>query len=155
LTFTRDPQRSRLSLQERELESEDNIFIIHPSYNHNFENFTVGSYQIGFGSGIMSSSVGSFWIVSSRSGRISGHLVSGHFGFRIVSSWVGSGIESSIIGLFRILNRIGSGIGYLVLCHFVFRIVSDRVSSHSVSNYFESDRVLSPPLLYQLHEIQK
>jgi hypothetical protein len=36
-----------MSLQKCELEPGDNIFIIHLSSNHNYENFTVGSYQIG------------------------------------------------------------------------------------------------------------
>jgi hypothetical protein len=53
-----DPRRSHLSLQERELEREDNIFIIHPNSNHNYENFTVRLYQVG--SGIESSIVESF-----------------------------------------------------------------------------------------------
>jgi hypothetical protein len=86
----RDPRRSRLSLQEHELEPKDNIFIIHP-------NFIVGSYQV-------------------ESGRISGHLVSGHFGFQVVSGQVGSGIGSFSVGSFRILGRLRSGqVGYRVI----------------------------------------
>jgi hypothetical protein len=65
LTFARNPWRSRLSLQERELEPGDNIFIIHLKSNYNYENFTIRSYQV-------------------ESGQLSGHLVSDHFG-----SWVG------------------------------------------------------------------
>jgi hypothetical protein len=61
---------SRLSLQERELEPENNVFIIHSRSNHNYENFTIGSYQVG-------------------SSRVSGHLVSGHFGSWVVSGRVG------------------------------------------------------------------
>jgi hypothetical protein len=47
---------SRLSLEERGPESGDNIFLIHSRSNHNYENFTVISYQVG-------------------SSRVSGHLV--------------------------------------------------------------------------------
>jgi hypothetical protein len=35
-----------MNLKDRELEPEDNIFIIHPNSNHNYDNFTVGSYQV-------------------------------------------------------------------------------------------------------------
>jgi hypothetical protein len=67
---------SRLRLQECELEPGDNVFIIHSRPNHNYENFTVGPYQVG------SSSVRSFRVSGRiRSGRVSDHLVSGHFGF--------------------------------------------------------------------------
>jgi hypothetical protein len=58
-------------------------------------------------SGIGSSSIESFR-VSSRIGlgRVSSHLVLGHFEFRVVSGRVGSCIGSFSVGLFRILNRI-------------------------------------------------
>jgi hypothetical protein len=95
----RDPQRSHLSLQERELEPEDNIVIIHPNSNHNYENFIVGSYQVGSG-------FGSYQV---RSGRISGHLASDHFGFRVISGQVKSGIRSSSVELFRVSGRIETG----------------------------------------------
>jgi hypothetical protein len=38
-----------------------------------------------------------------------GHLVLGHFRFRIISGRVGSDIGSFSVGLFRVLSRIGSG----------------------------------------------
>jgi hypothetical protein len=69
-----DLRRSRLSLQERELEPVDNIFIIHPNSNHNYKNFTVGSYQVG--SGIGSFSIESF--------RISGRIKSGRVGYQVI-----------------------------------------------------------------------
>jgi hypothetical protein len=79
------------------LESGDNVFIIHQNSNHDYENFTVGSYQVG-------------------SGRVSDHLVSGQFGFWVVSSRVGSSIGSSSAGSFRVSGRIRSGwIGYRVI----------------------------------------
>jgi hypothetical protein len=72
-----------MSLQERELEHGNNVFIIHPNSNHNYKNFTVRSYQVGsgrvrVGSGIGLSSIGSF--------RVSG--------------WVRLGIRSSSVGSF-------------------------------------------------------
>jgi hypothetical protein len=74
---------SRLSLQEHELKSEDNIFIINPNSNHNYENFIVGS-------GIGSSSVGSFRVSGRiRSGRVSDYLISGYFESRVVSDRIG------------------------------------------------------------------
>jgi hypothetical protein len=96
---------SRLNFQERELEPGDNVFIIHSRSNHNYENFTVGS------------------------GRVSGQLLSGHFGSRVISGWVESGIGSSSVGSFRVSGRIRSGrvLGHLVSDHFGFRIVSGRI----------------------------
>jgi hypothetical protein len=91
---------SRLNLQEHELELGDNIFIIYLRSNHNYENFTVGSYQVGLG-------------------RVSGHLVSGHFGYRVVSSQVGLGIGSSSVRSFQVSSRIRSGqIRYRVISYF-------------------------------------
>jgi hypothetical protein len=59
-------------------------------------------------------------------GRVSGHLVSGHFGFRVVSGRVGLGIGSSSVGSFRISSRIRSGrVGYQVIqCQVMNRIGS-------------------------------
>jgi hypothetical protein len=104
----RDARRSRLSLQERELETEDNIFIIHPNFNHNYENFTIGSGRVlghlvsdHFGFRVefrVISGFGSYQVGSSQ--------VSGHFAFRVVSGRVGSGIGSSIVRSFRISGRI-------------------------------------------------
>jgi hypothetical protein len=48
-----------------------------------------------------------FPITSTNEDRLSGNLVSGHFGFRIVSGQVGLVIRSSSIRLFWILNHIG------------------------------------------------
>jgi hypothetical protein len=111
----RNPRRSRLSLQERELESKDNIFIIHPNSNHNYEKFIVGLYQV-------------------ESGQVLGHLVSGHFGFRVVSGRVGLGIGSFSIGSFRVSGHIRSGrVGYRIVSD---QVRSDRVSDRSVSSYF-------------------
>jgi hypothetical protein len=122
LTFARDPKRSRLCLQERELEPGDNAFIIHSRSNHNYENFTVGSYQVGSGIG---SGIGS--------GRVSGHLVSGHFGSWVVSGWVGSGIGSSSVRSFRVSGRVSG--------HFRSRVVSGRVGSGIWSSSVRSFRV--------------
>jgi hypothetical protein len=78
-----------------------------------------GSYQAGLVIG--SSNVGSFRIsdfglYQVGSGRLSGHLVSGYFGFRVVSGRVGSVIGSSSVGSFRVSDRIRSGrIGYRVI----------------------------------------
>jgi hypothetical protein len=127
LIFARDPQRSHLSPQECELELGDNIFIIHPSSNHNYKNFTVGSYQV-------------------KSGQVSGYLVSGHFGYRVISGQVGSGIESSSVGSFHILRRIRSGprvSSHLISGHFSFWVVSGRVSDHLVLDHFTSGQVRS------------
>jgi hypothetical protein len=56
-----------------------------------------GSYQVG-------------------SGWVSGHLVSGHFEFLVVSGRVGSDIESSSIRSFRVSGRIRSGwVNYRVI----------------------------------------
>jgi hypothetical protein len=111
---------SHLSLQDRELKPGDNIFIIHPSSNHNYKKFTVGSYQVG-------------------SGRVSGHLVSSHFG-----CWVGSGFGSSSVKLFRVLGRIRSG---RVSGHFEFWVISGRVGScigsSSVGSFRVSGRIRS------------
>jgi hypothetical protein len=107
LTFVRDSRRSHLSLQERELELKDNIFIIHQNSNHNYENFIGGSYQVG-------------------SGR-----VFGHFRFRVVLGRVGSGIRSFSVGSFRVSGRVsdhlifgrirsGRVLGHLVFGHFRF-----------------------------------
>jgi hypothetical protein len=64
---------------------------------------------LGFGSGRVSGHLVSgdfgFWVVS---GRVSGHLVLGHFGIRVVSSRVGSGIRSFNVGLFRVMSHIAS-----------------------------------------------
>jgi hypothetical protein len=87
---------SRLSLQERELESENNIFIINSSSNTITKillsgcirsgrvRYRVisgfGSYQVG--SSIGSSSVGSFRVTGRiRSGRVSDRSVSDYFRF--------------------------------------------------------------------------
>jgi hypothetical protein len=112
LIFIRDPERSRLSLQERELEPGDNIFIIYSRSNHNYENFTVGSYHVGSGriSGHFESRV--------VSGRVSGHLVSGHFGSQIGSSRVSGHLVSgrisnrsdrSVSDYFGRVSQVGSG----------------------------------------------
>jgi hypothetical protein len=51
-----------------------------------------------------------------RSGRVLGHLVLGHFESRVVLDRVVSGIGSSSVRSFRVLDRIRSGrIGYRVI----------------------------------------
>jgi hypothetical protein len=136
LTFARNPSRSRLSLQEREL----NVFIILSRSNHNYENFTVGSYQIGLG-------------------RISGHLASGHFGSWIVSGRVRSGIRSSSVMPFWVSGRIMSGrVGYRVISGFRFRFISGRVGSgigsSSVGSFRISGRIRSDRVGYQIVQCQ-
>jgi hypothetical protein len=134
LIFARDPQRSHLSPQECELELGDNIFIIHPSSNHNYKNFTVGSYQV-------------------KSGQVSGYLVSGHFGYRVISGQVGSGIESSSVGSFHILRRIRSGprvSSHLISGHFSFWVVSGRVSDHLVLDHFGSGHIRSGQVRFRV-----
>jgi hypothetical protein len=120
LIFIRDPQRSCLSLQERELEHGDNIFIIYSRSNHNYENFTVESYHVGSGriSGHFESRV--------VSGRVSSHLVSGHFGSRVGSSRVSGHLVSGHFGFQVVSGRVS---GRLLLDHFGFRVVSCRVRS--------------------------
>jgi hypothetical protein len=79
---------------------------------------SVGSYQVGSGRllGHLVSGHFGFWVVSGWSGRLSGHLVLGYFGFRIVSSQVGLVNRSSSVGSFHILRRIRSGrVGYRVI----------------------------------------
>jgi hypothetical protein len=50
------------------------------------------------------------------SGLLSGHLVSGYFGFWVVSGRVRSVIGSSSVGSFQISDRIMSGqVGYRVI----------------------------------------
>jgi hypothetical protein len=124
LTFARDLRRSRLRLQERELESEDIIFIIHPNSNYNYQNFTIGLYHIG-------------------SGRVSGHLVSGHFEFRIISD--------------RVRYRV---VQYeIISCFELYRISTDQVSFlHRIGFYhlylrawdIHWSQVLSQPFNYRL-----
>jgi hypothetical protein len=102
-----------MSIQKRE--PGDNVFIIHSRSNHNYENFIVGSYQVrsGWVSGhLVSGHFGSRIILGRvRSGRVSSHLVPGHFGFQIVSGRVGSAIRP-----FRVSGHIKSGwIKYLVI----------------------------------------
>jgi hypothetical protein len=121
---------SRLSLQERELEPENNIFIINSSSNTITKTFTIGLYQVGLG--WVSGHFG-FWVVSGRvgyrviqcrvisgygsyqvgSGRVLGHLVSGHFGFLVVSGQSGRVSGHLVLGHFGfwvVLCWIGSGI---------------------------------------------
>jgi hypothetical protein len=63
-----------------------------------------GSYQVGYS-------------------RVSSHLASDHFGFRVISGWVGSGIRSYSVGSFQISGQIRSGIG-------LFRVGLFRVMGH-------------------------
>jgi hypothetical protein len=93
-------------------------------------------------SGIGSSSVGSFWVLSRiRSGQTSGHLVSGHFGFRVISGRVGSGIGSYSVGSFQVSGRIKSSIGSFSIGLFRVMVVSGQ------GGFLRSGRVL-PPLVY-------
>jgi hypothetical protein len=61
-----------------------------------------------------------------RLGWVSGLLVSGRFGFWVVSGRVRSVIGSSSVGLFQILGRIRSG---QLSSYFGFRVVSGWVGS--------------------------
>jgi hypothetical protein len=71
------------------------------------------------GSGIGSFSVGSFQLSDRYQvglGRLSGHLISGHFGFRIVSGRVGSVIGSSSVRLVWVSGRLRLGrVSYRVI----------------------------------------
>jgi hypothetical protein len=81
-----------------------------------FESGQVNWLSKIIGSDIGSSSIGSFQVSGDiRSGRLSDHLMSGHFG-----CWVASVIESSSVGSFRILSHIRSG--HLVSEHFTFQV---------------------------------
>jgi hypothetical protein len=77
------------------------------------------------------------------SGRVLGHLVSGHFRFWVVLGRVGSGIGSSSVGSFRVSGRIRSGrvSDYLISDHFESRVVSDRIGSDIELSSVESDRI--------------
>jgi hypothetical protein len=106
-------------------ESGDNIFVIHQSSNHDYENFTIGSYQV-------------------ESGRVSGHLVSGQFRFRVVSSRVGSSIESYSVGSFRVSGRIRLGwIGYRVILNFCLYQTGSGIGLFSVGSFRVLNRIES------------
>jgi hypothetical protein len=67
-------------------------------------------------------------------GQLSVHLVSGHFGFRVVSSRI-----RSTIGSFWFQVRSSQLLGHLVSGHFEFCIISGQVGSvidHLVSGHF-------------------
>jgi hypothetical protein len=110
LTFVRNPHRSCLSLQEREPENEDNIFIIYQISIHDYKKIIVRSYQVG-------------------SGQVLGYLVSSNFEFRVISGRVESGIRLSSVGSFWISGCITSG-------RVSGRIRSGRVSDHLVLGHF-------------------
>jgi hypothetical protein len=68
-----------------------------------------------------------------RSGWVSDHLVSGHFGFWVVSGPVGSGIRLSSVESFRVSGRVGSGIW-----------------SSSIGSFQVSGRIKSGQVVYQV-----